>query len=152
MNSENLIQTDNIQFKSNNSITQKKVSKKFDKIFLNIKSEITNKKKTLNVLDKNFKLNFKTKDLNKFKKFKTIVFIGMGGSILGAEAIYNFLQIKVKKKVYFLNDLDEDKVTNLKKNKNLSKFLFVVISKSGNTIETLSNAFALNILRKGSKT
>ena len=75
----------------------------------------------------------------------------MGGSILGAEAIYNFLQIKVKKKVYFLNDLDEDKVTNLKKNKNLSKFLFVVISKSGNTIETLSNAFALNILRKGSK-
>ena len=151
MNSENLIQTDNIQFKSNNSITQKKLSKKFDKIFLNIKSEITNKKKTLNVLDKNFKLNFKINDLNKFKKFKTIVFIGMGGSILGAEAIYNFLQIKVKKKVYFLNDLDEDKVTNLKKNKNLSKFLFVVISKSGNTIETLSNAFALNILRKGSK-
>ena len=75
----------------------------------------------------------------------------MGGSILGAEAIYNFLQTKVKKKVYFLNDLDEDKVTNLRKNKNLSKFLFIVISKSGNTTETLSNAFALNIFKKDSK-
>ena len=33
----------------------------------------------------------------------------MGGSILGAEAIYNFFQKKIKKKFYFFNDLDERK-------------------------------------------
>ena len=42
----------------------------------------------------------------------------MGGSILGAEAIYNFLQPKIKKKFYFLNDLDIEKLFNLKKKKN----------------------------------
>ena len=39
-------------------------------------------------------------DLNsqfkKFKKFKNIVLIGMGGSILGTEAIFNFLKQKIK--------------------------------------------------------
>ena len=38
------------------------------------------------------------KDLDKFKKFKTISIIGMGGSILGAESIYQFLKDKIKKK------------------------------------------------------
>ena len=50
----------------------KSLSKKFDKIFLEIESDIKNTKKTLNVLDKNFNFNFNTKDLNKFKKFETI--------------------------------------------------------------------------------
>ena len=100
-------------FKKNRSINQ--LSKKFEKIFLDIKKEINQDNKTLNILNSKFKFNFKIKDLNKFKKFKNIVLIGMGGSVLGAEAIYNFLQKKIKKKVYFFNNLDEDKVTNLKK-------------------------------------
>ena len=37
-----------------------------------------------------------------FKKFKTITVIGMGGSILGSEAIYAFLQSKIKKKLISL--------------------------------------------------
>ena len=45
----------------------------------------------------------------------------MGGSILGSEAIYNFLQSKIKKKIYFFDDLDESKIMNLKKKENLSK-------------------------------
>ena len=101
-------------FKKNRSINQ--LSKKFEKIFLDIKKEINQDNKTLNILNSKFKFNFKTKDLNKFKKFKNIVLIGMGGSVLGAEAIYNFLQKKIKKKVYFFNNLDEDKIANLKKN------------------------------------
>jgi len=136
-------------FKKNRSINQ--LSKKFEKIFLDLKKEINQDNKTLNILDNKFKFNFKIKDLNKFKKFKNIVLIGMGGSVLGAEAIYNFLQKKIKKKVYFFNNLDEDKVTNLKKNNNLSKFLFIIISKSGNTIETLSNTFYLNIIKNNAK-
>ena len=87
-------------------------------------------------------------EINNFKKFKTIALIGMGGSILGAEAIYNFLQEKIKKRIYFFDDLDEVKITNFKKKENLSKVLFVIISKSGNTVETLSNTFSLNIIKK----
>ena len=37
----------------------------------------------------------------------------MGGSILGAEAIYNFFRFKIKKKIYFFDDLDENKLSSL---------------------------------------
>ena len=129
----------------------KRLSKQFDKIFLEIKSDINNKKKTLNFLSKDFRFNFKVEDLRQFKKFKSVALIGMGGSILGAEAIYSFLQTKVKKKFYFFNNLDENKILKFKKKKNLSNVLFIIISKSGSTIETLSNTFALNIIKKKSK-
>ncbi len=75
----------------------------------------------------------------------------MGGSILGAEATYNFLQAKIKKKIYFFNDLDENKIISFKKKENLTKILFIIISKSGNTVETLSNIFTLNIIKKDAK-
>ena len=142
---------DSINSKKTKNVQLKSLSKKFDKIFLEIESDIKNTKKTLNVLDKNFNFNFNFKDLNKFKKFKTIALIGMGGSILGAEAIYNFFQTKIKKRIFFFNDLDENKITNFKKEENLKNVLFIIISKSGNTVETLSNTFALNILKKNSK-
>ena len=38
-----------------------------------------------------------------------------------------------------------------KKKKSLKKSSFYLISKSGNTIETLSNLFALDIIKKNSK-
>ena len=129
----------------------KSLSKKFEKVFTEIKNEISNENKTLNVLNKKFNFNFKTKDLQKFKKFKIIAIIGMGGSILGAEALYNFLDKKIKKKVYFFNNINENKIKNFKQKYNLSKILFIIISKSGNTIETLSNTYALKILKKNSK-
>ena len=44
------------------------------------------------------------------------------------------------KKFYFFNNIDEKKILNFKKRKS-SKSFFIVISKSGNTIETLSNIF-----------
>ena len=128
-----------------------KLSKKFENIFTDIKKDILIPGKTLNILDKKYKFNFRVKDLDKFKKFKTIALIGMGGSILGSEAIYNFFENKIKKKVYFFNNLDENKIINFKKNINFSQVLFIVISKSGNTIETLSNSFFLNIFKKNSK-
>ncbi len=135
-------------FKNKN--LKRSFSKKYIKILSIIKKDIKDKNKTLNVLDKNFKFNYKKNDLKNFKKFKKIVIIGMGGSILGTEAIYNFLQHKIKKKVYFFNDLNEKKIKAFK-GKNLSKILFIIISKSGNTIETLANAFSLKILKKNAK-
>ena len=58
----------------------------------------------------------------------------MGGSILGAQAIYDFLIKKINKKFIFYN--------NLKSNENFSndkKSLNIVVSKSGNTLETFAN-------------
>ena len=57
----------------------------------------------------------------------------MGGSILGAESIYEFLKDKIKKNFYFINNLKPKIINNNKKNVNL------IISKSGNTLETISN-------------
>ena len=150
MNNNNLTLKNNLYFNKKISSFHK-LNKKFDKIYTNLKREIKNKNKTLNVLDEKFKLNFRLKDLSKYKKFKTIVIIGMGGSILGANAIYDFFRSTIKKKVYFFDDLDENKLSSLKKKEYLPKILFIIISKSGNTIETLSNTFALNIIKKNSK-
>ena len=148
MNSNDTYLSTKIRYK-NNSL--KKLSKEFNKIYFNIKNEINEKNTTLSVLSKKFKFNFKIKDLKKFKKFKTLAIIGMGGSILGSMAIHNFLETKIKKKVYFFDDINEKKIIDFKKKENLKKVLFLIISKSGNTVETLSNTFALKILKKKAK-
>ena len=146
----NLFISNNIQKKYLDKKYVNKLSKKFSKVFKNIIDETNNPKKTLNILSQNFKFNFQKNDLQKFKKYKTIAIIGMGGSILGTEAISCFLKSKIKKKIYFFDNLDSKKVLNFKKKK-LSEILFLVISKSGNTIETLSNFFILNIIKKNAK-
>ncbi len=151
MKYKNLTLKNNINSKNLKIDSKNLLSKKFEEIYPNIKSDIKNTRKTLNILDKNYKFNFELKDLKKFQKFKTIAIVGMGGSILGTEAIYNFFKIKIKKKIFFFNNLDDTEIINFKKKINLSKALFIIISKSGNTIETLSNAFLLNILKKNSK-
>ncbi len=129
----------------------KKQTKNLKHIFRDIINEVKNSNKTLNVLSKNFNFNFKIKELQKFKRFKTVVIIGMGGSILAAEAINEFLQKKIKRKFYFLNNLDEKKIINLKKKENFKNVLFLIISKSGNTLETLTNFRKLNIINNNSK-
>ena len=125
---------------------KRKLSNNFNLLKKKILVDINKKQNFFNVFEKKFSLNIKVKDFKKFKKFKTVVVIGMGGSILGAEAIYQFLGEKIKKKFYFFNDLNPEKITKFKKDKDLSKILFIVISKSGNTTETLSNFLFLNIL------
>ena len=76
----------------------KKILKKYKKISKNIFENIQKKNLTLNILSKNYKFNFRQNDLKKFREFKNLVIIGMGGSILGAEAISFFLNSKIKKK------------------------------------------------------
>jgi len=141
----------NIQKKNLDSKSIKKFTKLFPKILSKVFTDINSSKKTLNTLNKKFNFNFEFKDLEKFKSFKTIAIIGMGGSILGSEAVSHFLKEKIKKKIYFFNDLNIKKIQNFKKKKNLDKVLFFVISKSGNTVETLSNFFILKIIKKNSK-
>ncbi len=147
---KNLVFRNNIQRKYINQRLSQKFSKDYKKYFSEILNEI-NSKKTLNVLKSDYEFNFNKKDIKKFKKFKNITVIGMGGSILGLEAINNFLEEKIKKKIYFLDDINENKISNFKKEIEIKKTLFIIISKSGNTIETLSNALALNIIKKNAQ-
>ena len=132
-----------------------KFNKKFNSAYFknleNIKDNLDTPKDMFHSFSKKFKLNFKAKDINRFKQYKTVVTIGMGGSILGSEAIYSFLGKKIKKIFLFLNDIDKEKLDKIKSKKNLNKILFIIISKSGNTIETLSNTFALKIIKKNAK-
>ena len=64
----------------------------------------------------------------------------MGGSTLGAQAIYDFLKPNIKKNFEFIDNLQP--IRKKKDNKNYTNF---IISKSGNTIETIANS---NILIK----
>ena len=149
---KNLVEKKNyIQKKYLNPISLKKFSNKFEKELKKINSNIKNPLDFFHLLNTNYNFNFDIKDLKKFKKFNTIAIIGMGGSILGAKAIYYFLRKKIKKKVYFFDDVNSQNIFSFKKRENTQKVLFLVISKSGNTIETISNLLSLKIIKRGSK-
>ena len=64
----------------------------------------------------------------------------MGGSILGTKAIYSFLKHKIKKKFVFIDNLDQDFLSKIKQECKLAKTLFLIVSKSGNTNETIINS------------
>ncbi len=97
----------------------------------------------LNSLTTEYKYSYKKKYVQNLKKFKNFNVIGIGGSILGAEAIYDFLKYKIKKNFYFFNNLQSTKIFKSK-----SKKVNLIISKSGNTLETISN---LNLILKNQK-
>ena len=135
----------------NNHLNKKllrRLSIPYKKIFEKILENLDKKEDTFHILSKDFKYNFQEKDLIKYNKFKKIAIIGMGGSILGSNAIYHLFKHKIKTSFVFFDNLDYEKIQNFKKNNQLRKVLFIIISKSGNTLETLSNLSFLKILRK----
>jgi glucose-6-phosphate isomerase len=91
-------------------------------------------------LSKSYKDSFSKKNIKHFNKKFDYRIIGMGGSTLGAQAIYDFLKKKIKKNFIFVDNLNAFKNNKAKKNLNN-----LIISKSGNTTETIVNA---NILIK----
>ena len=151
MKNKKTIYKNHIQKNYLDPILQKRLNKGYSNILKDISNNLKSSKNIFYSLSKNFKFNFNIKDLGKFQKFKTIIIIGMGGSVLGSEAIYHFLKNKIKKDFLFFNDLNEEKLKKLKSKQDLKNILFIVISKSGNTIETLSNFFALSIIKNNSK-
>ena len=126
--------TKNISFK--NFLIRKKnlVVKKNLNLILNEKDQV------IHSLSKFYKDSFNKKNIKHFNKKLDYRIIGMGGSILGAQAIYDFLKKKIKKNFIFVDNLNA--FENKKTKKNLNN---LIISKSGNTIETIVNA---NILVK----
>ncbi|MBY0528769.1 MAG: glucose-6-phosphate isomerase [Rhabdochlamydiaceae bacterium] len=84
-------------------------------------------------------------------QFTDLVQIGIGGSELGPKAIYVALQAfhKPHRHVHFLSNVDPDDGAEIFKKVNLEKTLVVVVSKSGSTLETLTNEqFAQEFFRK----
>jgi len=122
MNNKNII-FKNFQLNKKNSNVQKllgNILKEHNQILLS--------------LSKNYLDNFSKKYLIQYKKYNKLRIIGMGGSSLGAQAIYSFLKHKIKKKISFLSNLTAEQKQSNKKHLNL------IISKSGNTLETIINS------------
>jgi len=108
--------------------------KRFNKeILKDLNLIIKEKNKVIESLSTSYKYSYNKATLSKIKKYSDIRVIGMGGSILGAEAIYDFLRDKIKKNFYFINNLQSSKKISKKNYANL------IVSKSGNTLETISN-------------
>ena len=120
-----------IEFKNFNTKIKKIKNKK--RIIKILKKIITEKNDLILSLDKKYKDSFSKKKISKLKKIKLIKLIGMGGSILGAKAIYKFLNPKNKNFEFI------DNLSNILPQNNFKKKLVLIISKSGNTLETISN-------------
>ena len=121
--------TKNIKFK--NFLIKSKIfrTKKILNLLLLENNEI------LNSLSTKYKYSFSKKIIKKYKKNYNLRIIGMGGSTLGTEAIFDFLKHKIKKNIFFSNNLNNE-ILKFNKKKNLN----LIVSKSGNTLETITNA------------
>jgi len=117
------------------NFTKKRIKKKLKIFYKKLIENSTNKNNVINSFTKLYSYSFDKNKIIKFKKFKIFQIYGMGGSSLGAKAIYDFVNHKIKKKFYFYDNLDL-KNQMLKTNQ---KIFNIVISKSGNTLETIVN-------------
>ena len=87
-----------IEFKS---FKKKTSGSKIKKIWKSLVYEFSERNNDLLIsLSKKYKYSFKFSNLTKFKKLKLFQIIGMGGSALGAKAIYSFLKHKINKKFF----------------------------------------------------
>ena len=89
------------------------------------------------------------------EKFTTVCQIGIGGSDLGPRAIYlaleNWAKVtgNLKMKAAFISNVDPDDAAGVLSNLDLAHSLFVLVSKSGTTLETLTNeSFVKDALQK----
>ena len=115
-------------FKKKNKLIEIQVKNKLNSL-LNEKNFI------LESLKKSYKNSYSKKKLAKYNKIDNFKVIGMGGSTLGTQTIYDFFRNKIKKNFIFIDNLNQKKI-KIRGNKNLN----LVVSKSGNTIETIVNS------------
>ena len=120
--------TKDIKLKSFSKTNPKKIIKKKLELIIKENSQL------IKSLSKNYKDKYNFKKIKNFFGNNNVRLIGMGGSVLGSQAIYYFLKEKIKKKFFFI-----DNFTPLIKDNHKSKVNNLIISKSGNTLETISN-------------
>jgi len=111
-----------------------KLKNKNQKLKQKLTSILSEENEVINSLKKSYKNNYTKKLIKKFKNSKNFRLIGMGGSILGTNTIYEFLKYKIKKNFIFVDNLQAKENKSEKK-----KFTNLIVSKSGNTLETIVN-------------
>jgi len=120
------------QFKKNLLIAQR--------VFKSFKHDLKNYDIPLfQSFNKDYDFDFTKETVKKFSKYQNIIIIGIGGSILGAKCIYSFFKNRVKKKIFFFDNLDSNLHLNFNQLKNLKNSCYIIVSKSGNTLETIAN-------------
>ena len=132
-------------FLKNNSKTYKNNLRKCSEIFKNL---LNNKENFFfNTLSKEYQKSLFLKRIVLKKRIhKNILIVGMGGSVLGTKMLSSFFGLD--KNYYFLDSLNNSAVNDFIK-KDLSKFSIFIISKSGRTLETLTNCnIILNNFKK----
>lgn len=79
--------------------------------------------------------------LNRDNRFTDLIQIGIGGSDLGPRALYLSLLPfrRPHHRVHFISNVDPDDVNCVLERVDLKKTLIVIVSKSGTTLETLTN-------------
>ena len=89
------------------------------------------------------------------EKFTTVVQIGIGGSDLGPRAMYLALENWAKKnntfkmEAKFISNVDPDDAAAVLNSVDVAHSIFVLVSKSGTTLETLTNeSFVKDALKK----
>ena len=102
------------------NISFKNISIKIDnsQVSKNLKFLLKENLPLLDSLKKSYKYSYSKKLVLELKKFSNIRIIAMGGSALGANAIYSFLRNKIKKKFFFVNNLNINSNYFLNKKKN----------------------------------
>ena len=103
-----------------------------------LKSLLKQNSQIIKSLSINYSYSFASTKLKEFKSKKFFRIIGIGGSILGTKAIYYFLKKKIKKKFLFIDNLIPQFRHDTNKN-----YTNIIVSKSGNTIETIINSNVL---------
>ena len=111
-----------------------KLKNKNQKLKQKLISILSDENEVIKSLKKSYKNNYTKKLIKKFKNSKNFRLIGMGGSILGTNTIYEFLKYKIKKNFIFVDNLQAKENKSEKK-----KFTNLIVSKSGNTLETIVN-------------
>ena len=124
-------------FKIKKKISLRKIKKNLEILF-------DEKNYILESLKKKYRDSYSKKFINNYNKYKNFRVIGMGGSTLGTQTIYEFFKDKIKKNFHFIDNLSTKKI----KIKN-SQIVNLIVSKSGNTIETIVNSNVY--IKKGSK-
>tara|TARA_B110000971_G_scaffold3834_1_gene3925 strand:- start:1477 stop:1773 length:297 start_codon:yes stop_codon:yes gene_type:complete len=97
--SKNIYLKNNIGRSYFNKNTYAKDKIKVREIINNIFFSLNKEKNSFYSLSEKF--NFNHSKFIKFNKYKSIILIGMGGSALGAQALYSFFKDKIKKKFFF---------------------------------------------------
>ncbi|RXK00078.1 glucose-6-phosphate isomerase [Arcobacter sp. CECT 8986] len=105
-------------------------------IFENVKKEIGQ----IGYYSLPFQDTTKVKEFAKDVKQSHVAVIGIGGSTLGTFAIYQFLKRTndFTKKLHFFESTDPTDIKQRVKKLDLEDTIFLIISKSGTTIETIS--------------